>query len=89
MTLHFSLIKFLKFRLPIWKCKKYWEWCCSQRRDGWEFHHLLGRKYSDLFIVQIPIKDHKKIHTRGYNKDEFEKLFTQSIKNIMRYIDEH
>lgn len=87
-----SLIKFLKFRLPKWKNEDYWRWCSSQRRDGWEWHHLLGRKYSDLFVVMIPSEVHKGIHSsKGYDKDgqwSFEELFLQSINNIARFIDE-
>ncbi len=84
-----SLSKILKNRLPIWKNEEYWKWFSSQHRDGYEWHHLLGRKYSDLFVVQIPIEDHKRIHTKGYNKDEFFELFIQSLLNIIRYINEN
>lgn len=82
-----ELIKFLKFRLPKWKSDKFWEWCSSQRRDGYEWHHLLGRKYSDLFVVQISKEQHTRIHTQGYKDGEFEELFLQSLNHIMRYID--
>lgn len=61
----------------------------SKRRDGYEWHHLLGRKYSDLFLVLIPAEQHKKIHTKGYSEDEFETLFLQSIINLQRYIDDN
>lgn len=85
---NFDLAKALKFHLPTWKHKKFWQWCSSQRRDGYEWHHLVGRKYSDLFVVLIPADQHKRIHNSGYQDDEFEELFFQSINNIMRYIDE-
>ena len=84
-----DLIKFLKFRLSKWNNKKYWEWCSSQRRNGYEWHHLLGRKYSDLFVVLIPKDQHTRIHTSGYKDGEFEELFLEAITNIERYIDEN
>ena len=89
MALLFKLVKMLKFRLAPWKNEDYWKWCSSQRRDGWEWHHLLGRKYSNLFVVMIPKIDHERIHHgSGYLDGEFETLFIESLINIMRYIDD-
>lgn len=83
-----NLQKMLKFRLPTWKNEVYWDWCKSQRVDGREHHHLLGRKYYDCFIVNIPIEQHKRIHTQGYKGGEFEELFLEAIQNLLRFIDE-
>lgn len=83
-----NLSKMLKFRLPVWKNKEFWKWCSSQRRDSFEHHHLLGRRYSDLFIVHIPAIDHRRIHTTGYKEGEFESLFIESLQNIMKFVDE-
>jgi hypothetical protein len=60
----------------------------SKRRDGYEWHHLLGRKYSDLFVVNIPKEQHTRITNSGYKDGEFETLFLQSIINIQEYINE-
>jgi len=87
MINHFDLEKFLKFRLPTWKNEAYWKWCSSQRRDGWEWHHLLGRKYYDIFVVMIKSEDHHRIHQgTGYKENEFEELFLQSLQNLTNYI---
>lgn len=85
-----DLEKFLKFRLPTWKSAKYWKWCSSQRTDGYEWHHLLGRKYYDCFVLSIPPETHHRIHHgTGYKEGEFEEMFLESIQNLLRYIDEH
>ena len=78
----------LKFRLPTWKNDDYWKWCSSQRIDGYEWHHLLGRKYSDLFLVNIPKEVHHRIHHgTGYEDGEFETMFLESLINITKYIE--
>jgi hypothetical protein len=57
--------------------------------DGYEWHHLLGRKYCDLFVVNIRKEVHDRIHHgKGYQEGEFEELFIESLTNIMRYIDD-
>ena len=83
-----SLKKLLKFRLKKWKNKKYWLWQSSQRIEGHEWHHLLGKQYSDLFVVNIKTERHKRIHIKGYEEGEFEDLFIESITNIQNFIDE-
>ena len=82
-----DLKPYLKFRLDKWKNEKYWKWQSSHRIEGYEWHHLLGRKYSDLFVVNIPKTDHDRIHNYGYTEGEFEDLFIESIKNIQKFID--
>ena len=83
-----DLQKFLKFRLPTWKDEDYWKWCSSQRREGYEWHHLLGRKYYDCLVVNIPAEQHKKIHSTGYKEGEFEELFLEAFQNLLTYIKE-
>ena len=84
-----NLKKLLKIRLPKWENKKYWLEQSSKRVQGYEWHHLLGRKYSDLFVVNIPKEQHTRITNNGYkNEAEFLDLFLESIVNIQKYIDE-
>lgn len=80
--------KFLKFRLGKWKNEDFWKWTSSQRREGWEWHHLVKRQHSDLFLVQIPSEQHKRIENSGYNEGEFEELFLISLLNIQKFIEE-
>ena len=82
-----SIKKLLKFRLKKWKNKEYWLWQSSQRIEGYEWHHLLPRQYSDLFVVNIPYEQHKRIHSKGYEEGEFEDLFIKAIENIQKFID--
>ena len=83
------LSKMLKFRLPTWKDEKYWKWCSSQRIDGYEWHHLLGRRYCDFLLVNIPKTQHDRIHHgTGYEDGEYETLFLACLINLMRYIKE-
>ena len=86
--LEVDLKKLLKFRLPKWKNKKYWEWQSSQRKEGYGWHHLIKRQNSDLFLVNIPKAQHERIEKQGYKDGEFEELFVGSINNIQRFIDE-
>lgn len=88
---HFSiddLKKFLKFRLPTWKNKEYWDWCNSKRIDGYEWHHLLERKYYDCLLVRIPKAQHDRIHHgTGYNDGEFQTLFIEAMMWLMEFIN--
>ena len=77
----------LKFRLPTWKNEEYWKWCSSKRLDGYEWHHLLGRKYSDFLVVRIHFEQHKRIHAKGYNEGEFEDLLVQALMWAMEFIN--
>lgn len=82
-----NLKKFLKMQLWKWKNKEYWEWQSSHRIVGHEWHHLLKRQNSDLFVVNIPVGLHKRIESQGYKEGEFEELFIQAVLNIERFID--
>lgn len=76
--------------MPTWRNKDYWKWCSSQRIIGFEWHHLLSRSRSDLFVVNIPKEVHDRIHHgSGYEDGEFETLFIESLTNIMRFIDDN
>jgi hypothetical protein len=80
--------KMLKFRLPLWRNKKYWEWQSANRIDGYEWHHLLPRAITDLFVVNIPKEVHDRIHHgTGYEDGEWETMFIESITNITKFID--
>ena len=85
-----DLKKFLKFRLKKWKNKEYWLWQSSHRVEGYEWHHLLGKQYTDLFVVNILKTDHDRIHSPGggYKEGEFEELFIESVNNIQKFIDD-
>jgi hypothetical protein len=82
-----DLKKFLKMQLWGWKNKEFWRWQSSQRIKGYEWHHLLKRQNSDLFVVNIPAEQHKRIEAQGYKDGEFEELFIQAILNIEKFID--
>ncbi len=83
-----DLKKFLKFRLKKWKNKDFEAFVHSLKREGEETHHLILKQNSDLFLVNIPVEQHKRIHIKGYEEGEFEELFIEAIKNIQKYIDD-
>lgn len=82
-----NLKKFLKFRLPKWKNNDYVAFVFSLKQEGQELHHLILKQNSDLFLVNIPAEQHKKIHQLGYEENEFETLFVEAVKNIQKFID--
>lgn len=83
-----NLQKFLKFRLPTWKNEEYWEWCSTKRLNGYEWHHLIGRKYCDFLLCRIPKEVHDRIHHgTGYKDGEFQELFAQSLMWLMEFIN--
>ncbi len=82
------LSKVLKFRLPTWKNQEYWDWCKAQRLHGYQWHHLLGRQYSDFFLVRIPTEVHDRIHHgTGYKEGEYDELFLQALHWLMLFIN--
>ena len=83
-----NLSKMLKFRLPTWKNEEFWNWCKEQRIDGYEWHHLLGRKYCDFLLVRIPKEQHDRIHHGlGLEDGEFEELLIQAMIWLMEFIN--
>ena len=80
MTPEAELRKAMKFQLPEYDSKKYWEF---MKKKGFDRHHCFG-KYHGLFLVHLTREEHQK---RQLAPDRYVlQDMIQSLTNLINYV---